>query len=243
LAFFASHLIVQEVREVLGKDIGVNANLNMMNDNKIINAAGGSNSWDGVTLGQFKNIDRICLPAGGSIGNTCDTRSCINSWCDINDFDFCIGQDDFPPWNDDPPLCFTAKTQILMADATYKNIADIQPGEYVLTRESENSPKLVKAKVLDTYEHWDNRHFIINDFLEATFEHRMFVNGKWKAAKKIKIGDKLLNKNNQEVVVESMETVVKEEKFRVYNLKIEKYQTYFAGGFYVHNIKELPSPP
>ena len=148
-----------------------------------------------------------------------------------------------PPPPPRAPTCFTGKTPILMADATYKNIADVQSGEYILTRESETSSNLIPAKVLSTYEHWVNKHLVINSSLEVTFEHKMFVNGKWKLAGDIKIGDKLLNKDNQEVVVESIESRTKEKEFQVYNLEIEKYQTYFAGEFYVHNRKNFPPIP
>jgi hypothetical protein len=232
LAFFSSYFIVREVRGVtLGNVIN-------MGTNKIINLKGAEGEGsDAVNLGQYKSDFALCLKRGGPNPGSDDVY-CITTWCDLNDFELC-NQDDFYPWGDKPPPCFTAKTPILMADGKYKNIADIQSGEYVLTRESEDSPKLVKAKVLDTYEHWDNRYLVINGSLEVTSHHRMFVNGEWKTAGKIKLGDKLLNKDNQEVVVESLQKRIKEERFKVYNLEIEKYKTYIAGGFYVHNMKEL----
>lgn len=234
LAFLTSHFIIQEVRGVgIGNDID-------MNSYAIIDIGAAGVAKDAVPFSDFKKWGEIILPQ--KEGDTCFPPSNVHSittWCDINDFSFCY-QDDFPPWDDDPPECFTARTPILMADGKYKNIANIQVGDYVLTRESENSSKLVKAKVLDVYEHWVNRYLIINDSLEVTYYHRMFVNGEWKTAGEIKLEDKLLNKDNQEVKVESIEKIMKEEKFRVYNLEIEKYQTYFAWGVYVHNKKPDP---
>lgn len=230
LAFFSSYFIVQKVHG----DVGFGSDINMLG-NKILNVGEGVYSFDAINLGQFNSSARLCLKGGGSKG---DDSFCITSWCDINDFSFCGGQDDFYPFGGggvDP--CFTAKTRILMADNTYKNIADIQPGDYVLTRESENSPKLVKAKVSNTYEHWyDGYLVIINGYLEVTPNHAMFVNGEWKQVRDIEIGDRLFNKDNQKVVVESMEKRIREKEFKVYNLGIEKYKTYFAGEFYVHNL-------
>ena len=146
-----------------------------------------------------------------------------------------------PPGGWNPP-CFTAKTQILMANGTSKSIAEVQIGEYVLTRESETSSKLVKAKVLDVYEHETNAYLLVNGYLEVTPHHRMFVNGDWKAAKELEMGDKLLSKNNNEVIVESITAIEERPDIKVYNLEIETYKTYFADGFYVHNIKDNPPP-
>ncbi len=144
-----------------------------------------------------------------------------------------------PPGGWNPP-CFTAKTEILMADGTSKSIAEVQTGEYILTRESEISSKLVKAKVLEVYEHETNAYLLVNGYLEVTPDHRMFVNGDWKAVQELETGDKLLDKDNNEVIVESIMAIEERPDIKVYNLEIETYKTYFADGFYVHNIKENP---
>ena len=138
------------------------------------------------------------------------------------------------------PPCFTGKTLILMADGSNKKIEEIKAGEMVLTRESEGSAKLVPAKILKKLEHLTDNYLIINDILEVTPDHRMFVNGQWKAVRDIKIGDKIFNQNNQPVAVKSIKS--KKEQVKVYNLEIEKYQTYFADGFYVHNRKAEEPP-
>jgi hypothetical protein len=134
--------------------------------------------------------------------------------------------------------CFTAKTQILMADGSTKNIADVQIGDYVLTRKSEICSKLVKAKVLKFYEHPETDIFtVINDVLVVTPNHRMFINGKWRRVETLKLGDTLLDDKNRKIAVKSIkERRGKTEK--VYNLEIEKYRTYFANGFYAHNAKD-----
>ena len=134
--------------------------------------------------------------------------------------------------------CFPAKTKILMADNSIKNIGDIRVGDYVLTKESETSSKTVEAKVLKVYKHpKTGDFFMINDALKVTPNHRMLINEIWQRVENLKIGDMLLGYDNNKIIVESIKRQNwKAEK--VYNLEIEKYRTYFADGFYVHNSKD-----
>ena len=153
---------------------------------------------------------------------------------------YCCGQSQSTSGGGWSGTCFTAKTQVLMSDGNVKNIASVRAGEYILTKESESSSKMVRAKVLGVYEHDVSSYILINKYLEVTSEHRIFANNEWKAVGNLEIGDKLLDKNGNEVIVSSIKTVEKESNIKVYNLQIEKYGTYFADGFYVHNLKEDP---
>lgn len=153
---------------------------------------------------------------------------------------YCCGQSQSTSGGGWSGTCFTAKTQVLMSDGNIKNIANVRAGEYILTKESESSSKMVRAKVLGVYEHDVSSYILINKYLEVTSEHRIFANNEWKAVGNLEIGDKLLDKNGNEVIVSSIKTVEKESNIKVYNLQIEKYGTYFADGFYVHNLKEDP---
>jgi len=131
--------------------------------------------------------------------------------------------------------CFTGETPILMKGGIYKNIQDIRIGDIVLTRESDNSPKLVEANITKTYKHKVDKYLIINGDLRVTSIHRMYVNGKWMIAGEIEVGDDMLSKDNQLIKVFSIEQV--RGDFNVYNLEVEKYRTYFARDIYVHNQK------
>lgn len=131
--------------------------------------------------------------------------------------------------------CFTGDTQILMKEDGYKNIEDIKIGDVVLTRASEKSPNLVEAKVTNTFKHDVDEYLIVNGELRVTSIHRMFINGEWKTAGLLEVGDYLLDKDDQPVRVFSIERV--SGNFEVYNLEIDKYRTYFAGDIYVHNQK------
>lgn len=131
--------------------------------------------------------------------------------------------------------CFTGDTPILMKGGIYKNIKDIKVGDIVLTRESENSSKLVEAKVTKTFKHIVDQYLILNGQLRVTPVHKMYINGKWIIAGEIQIGDSMIDKDNHSVRVFSIEQV--KGTFDVYNLETEKHHTYFARDIYVHNQK------
>ncbi len=131
--------------------------------------------------------------------------------------------------------CFTGDTPVLMSGGVEKPIANIEVGDTILTRRSDDSPELIEAKVLRTYEHTVPTYLIVNGTLRVTGEHRMFINGEWKIAGLLEIGDVLVDTNNRPVRVYSIERM--NGSFNVYNLEVETYRTFFAGGIYVHNQK------
>ncbi|MFH1561750.1 MAG: alpha-2-macroglobulin family protein [Patescibacteria group bacterium] len=130
--------------------------------------------------------------------------------------------------------CFTGETQISMANGKFKAIKDVKKGDWVLTRESKNNSKLVKAKVTETYQHQADGYLIINGFLELTAEHRLMVNADWQEAGSIQIGDQIESKDGP-IRVETIEW--QGGLSQVYNLKIDKWQSYLADGVWAHNDK------
>jgi len=131
--------------------------------------------------------------------------------------------------------CFAAGTKILMSDNTLKNIEEIKVGDYVLTKESDSSNKLISAKVTNTHQIKVSGYLIINGTTRVTAEHRLFINGNWKEAGYLKIGDNLTDSKGNNVSVDTLEWV--NGAYSVYNFTVEKYHTYFADGVYVHNQK------
>ena len=128
--------------------------------------------------------------------------------------------------------CFLPGTQILTSVGN-KNIEDIKAGDYILTKEKDDSDQLIKAEVKRTTTHLANGYLIINDYLKVTENHRLFVNGEWIKAGSIEKGDTLLNSKGQSVLVKLVEK--KDEWVRVHNFEVDDQHTYFAGGLYVHN--------
>ncbi len=131
--------------------------------------------------------------------------------------------------------CFTAGTEIKLADGSTKPIEKIKDGDQILTRQSDNRSKLVKAEVTDTHQVEVSGYFVINQQLKVTGEHRVFANGYFKRVDHLQSGDKLLNAQGEEVEVESVEWV--QDQAKVYNFSVANQQTYFANGYYVHNQK------
>ena len=131
--------------------------------------------------------------------------------------------------------CFAGDTQVLMADGESKAIQDIRAGEYVLTRKSEGDSGLVKAKVLKRHETVESGYMILNGELKVTPNHWLWINGQWREAGNVSVGDFLIDKEGKPVRIDSVEW--QRGKFPVFNLEIEKQRTYFADGVWVHNQK------
>ena len=131
--------------------------------------------------------------------------------------------------------CFTGETKILMADGSSKAIKDINKGDMILTKKHPYSSELVAAEVLNTVSHFVSEYYVINENLEATGVHTVFVNGKWQVVSNIKVGDVMLGEHGEEIIVDSIRKVT--EPIWVYNFEVKDKHTYFADGYYVHNDK------
>ncbi len=131
--------------------------------------------------------------------------------------------------------CFKEGTKILMDDMGYKNIEDIEVGDFITTKESALSDRFVKAKVLKLQKHTVSAYLVINEDLEVTPEHVVFVNGHFDLAGKVKVGDTMLDKDGNSIEVWGVRKVY--EPTKVYNFEVEHYHTYFANNYYVHNDK------
>jgi uncharacterized protein YfaS (alpha-2-macroglobulin family) len=132
--------------------------------------------------------------------------------------------------------CFAKGSLVLMSDEKFKNIEDVGPGDYVLTR-TEKDTKLVKAKVLKTHTTQVNGYLILNGNLKVTANHLIWVNDSWREAGSIQPGDTLTDNQGRKVIVREVEW--QQGKFPVYNLEVENYHTYFVGGVWVHNQKGM----
>jgi intein/homing endonuclease len=124
-----------------------------------------------------------------------------------------------------------------MENNLIKPIEDVKEGEYVLTKETEFSNKLVKARITKKINN------TVNEYLEIKLEnkkkirvtsfHPFFINDKWVKIGEAVSGDYLLDKKGEPIKIIDIKPVFKTA--HIYNLKVEKYHTYFAEGIYVHN--------
>lgn len=131
--------------------------------------------------------------------------------------------------------CFVAGTQILMGDGSSQAIETVEAGDTILTRISPFSTDLVEGTVTRTMKTEVGEYLLVNDTLGVTEEHVLFFNGQWQLAADLEVGDTLVNRDGENVPVESIRTVHREGM--VYNFEVENFHTYFADGIYVHNDK------
>jgi len=132
--------------------------------------------------------------------------------------------------------CFTGDTLITMADGTTKYISEIRPGDQILTKAREFSSELVPGEVVNTVKHLVGEYLVVNDNLEVTGEHIVFVNGKWDYAANLELGDVMFDKDGNEIEIFDIRVV--KDSVWVYNFEVRDYHTYFANGLYVHNEKD-----
>ncbi len=137
--------------------------------------------------------------------------------------------------------CFLPGTLILMADGSQKPIEEIRVGDVILTKEDDFSSQLVKDTVVRTFEHTVGEYLVINGSLRVTPIHRIFVNGAWKTAGEVHLGDWFLDSRGRQVFVTSLEKTY--NRVKVYNFETQRLHTYFADGIYVHNEKGGDSRP
>lgn len=129
--------------------------------------------------------------------------------------------------------CFVGDTKILLANSGYKEIKDIRVGDQVITINPDADNEQVTAVVQGVSKHVIDSYLLINNVLKVTPEHRLFVNGSWQYAGLLKQGDYLLDSSGQEVKIESIDVISDSQV--VYNIVVNKYHTYLADNFYVHN--------
>ncbi len=143
--------------------------------------------------------------------------------------------------------CFVAGTSITMADGTQRPIETITVGETVLTYDPV-SGQIRTGEVTETFIHFDkNNLMLINGTLEATVNHRFYVDGRWIPADQLKIGDQVLvwqggsniaEQTLQPTSIHSL-TLMPDRK-TVYNIEVSGDHNYFANGILAHN-KDVPS--
>jgi len=136
--------------------------------------------------------------------------------------------------------CFAAGTKVIMSNGNEKSIEYIEKGDKILTISDPVSKEIVEGEVSEVWKHTVAEHLFINDELRVTPEHQVFSNGRFIDAGLLAKGDWLLGLNGEKILVSSI--VFKHEIITVYNLRIENYHTFFAGGVYVHNEEKGGGP-
>lgn len=135
--------------------------------------------------------------------------------------------------------CFVTGTKVL-TESGYKNIEDINEGEYVYAMNLDTNNyelKLVEKKInsyaFETYE-----ITIGEKVIEATGKHPFYVIDKgWVQAADLVVGDELSSMENTDTTITKIERKTFKEQIPVYNMEIEGHHNYLVteDGFLVHN--------
>jgi|GEM_PF-2782232 len=148
--------------------------------------------------------------------------------------------------------CFVAGTPITMADGTTRPIEQIKAGDRVLAYDVAAHSQ-VSSVVTGTIVHtdWKSRvsTVLINGTLRATANHPFYVNGQWRRADQLRVGDTLVKAVDVDqrrastgaraaagatTKVTSIESLPGVDT--VFNFEVADYHDYFSGGVLVHNL-------
>jgi Pretoxin HINT domain/Domain of unknown function (DUF4280) len=133
--------------------------------------------------------------------------------------------------------CFTGETPVHTPNGV-KRIQDIVIGDTVLSYDAEGQ-KIVLQKVTELFEEEVDQILeigTVNGIIQTTAGHPFFVNGAYKDAEQIQVGEYLFSKEGQEVKVISINYIPKTVK--VYNFEVEGHHCYYVGeeGVLVLNV-------
>jgi hypothetical protein len=123
-----------------------------------------------------------------------------------------------------------------MNDKSEKNIEKVKIGDKVFAYDLATN-SLVEEVVSKVYVHPQKKiqYFIVNDCLNVTGNHPIWVNGKtWKRVDELKINDWLLNSQGQKILVKNIK--IEEGESAVYNLGlVGPNNNYFSENILAHN--------
>ena len=138
------------------------------------------------------------------------------------------------------PACFVAGTKV-KTETGFKNIDDIKVGDMVYsynldTNELELNKvsRTVISQTLETY-----IMTIGNKTFEVTPRHELYIIDKgWTRAYDVKVGDKMLDANGKEIIINNIINKKYDKPLKTYNLTVDTNSNYFVTDIQVlvHNI-------
>jgi uncharacterized protein YuzE len=158
----------------------------------------------------------------------------------------------------DDGSCFPAGTKILMGDKSYKNIEDVEVGDFVISYDEESGENVVDLVVdLESpiREHMCGIVFEKGFELKLTNEHPVYTRESWKSiepeetekensdliVKKLNVEDEVLFENSEYGKIVSIDCW--KENVQTYNLKsIRENNNFYADGVLAHNKGDECTP-
>jgi type II secretory pathway pseudopilin PulG len=137
----------------------------------------------------------------------------------------------------DRPTCFLKGTRILMADGTTEPIDKLNTGDMIIAFD-ESTKEFKQDSVKQTFKvDGEKEYIVINNRIRVTLYHPFAIvveeDIEWIKAKDLKIGYKMLNSQGKTEPITRIEKVRK--SVTVYNLEINRYNTFIADNIIVHN--------
>ena len=139
--------------------------------------------------------------------------------------------------------CFTAGTQVL-TETGMKNIEDIQLGEKVYTINLDNNKRELK-KVTNKFSGYTTEIYEItigSELVKATPRHQFYIVDKgWIRAYDLKVGDRLVVKDNNKLIINKIVNKTDVGPIPVYNMEIEENNNYLVTKYelLVHNADSI----
>lgn len=140
-----------------------------------------------------------------------------------------------------PKACFVAGTSIALGNGVYKNIENINVGDYVLSY-NEQTKEVSKQQVSDIFSKEVCEIIELNiggETIQTTTNHPFYLPlyDCWVKAESLKAGDYVLSANKTLTMVENCKIVSKQNGVKVYNFTVDNNHTYFVGTYetLVHN--------
>ena len=140
--------------------------------------------------------------------------------------------------------CFLAGTQVTMADRTYKNIEDVKIGDLVKSFDDVNKKEIigvVTKTLCHAPEDMTDYYVVVNNKLQVTPNHCIYVDGSWVPAGDLAVGDRV---STSKTAIRSIEKVY--TQVQTYDLVVQPVgmQPVVMGGI-IHNtqLNSIQSQP
>jgi hypothetical protein len=136
--------------------------------------------------------------------------------------------------------CLQSDTLVWTKDEK-KAIKNIEVGERIYSF-NEKTGQIEEDTVTASWHRsigfYGNKYFCIytdsGEPIQATFNHEFYVNGEWKDAESLRVGDVLTNEQLESVTVKRID-VIDNSVDDVWDLTVENNHNFFAGEILVHN--------